>query len=165
MSLNMGDKISLGYLAWRRAASCFGASQRASETNARNARQTEGGGEGHFSIHSGSGERFALEKTYHHIRKGHWVLFVVVFLLILIWILFEFGFDKKVVKYGDDEAVHPADVADEAQRVAGQHHYVSVTKIKLSPYQTKDIAALKLPQIWEWEEFIFNWSRLTFDNQ
>ena len=133
MSSNTGNKIPLGHLAWRRAASCFGPSQRPSETNARNARQTEwrreggreGGGEreGHFSIHSGSGERFALEKTYHHIRKGHWVLFVVVFLLILIWILFEFGFDKKVVKYGDDEAVHPADVADEAQRVAGQHRY------------------------------------------
>ena len=30
-------------------------------------------------------------------------------------------FDKKVVKYGDHEAVHAADVADEAQRAAG--HY------------------------------------------
>ena len=51
------------------------------------------------------------------------------------------------MKYGDYEAVHPADVADEAQRAAGQHHYVSVTEIRLPLYQTKDIAVLKLPKI------------------
>ena len=41
------------------------------------------------------------------------------------------------MKYGDYEAVHPANVADEAQRVAGQRD-----KIRLPLYHTKDIAVL-----------------------
>ena len=39
-------------------------------------------------------------------------------------------FDKKVVKYGDHEAVHAADVADEAQRAAGHYRQVKITDIR-----------------------------------